>query len=256
MNEIPIAQQLAIQTAVEVRDLLVREASKGGAIRDTYLEELAIEAVKDLPVVWAPQSQYGLPQAVCLSNISKGIIAHGKAEDSMLEEGTILNIDVSLGYEHEGEIYYADTARTVEIGNIGFINPARLIFDDMVHTIRAGMKAWEVGLMIEMSAKSMGLNPVLDILSHGIGKGLHQPPHIPNNAEAFYNEELKEGDVICLEPMVTSGERTSIILDPVRGWLGEVKAITGKRCYQHEDMILIHEDKPPTILTTELYKRS
>ncbi len=58
------------------------------------------------------------------------------------------------------------------------------------------------------AAARLGFGVVRDLCGHGIGKNLHEDPKIPNYGKRGGGEKLVEGMVICIEPMVTSGDYT------------------------------------------------
>ena len=57
-----------------------------------------------------------------------------------------------------------------------------------------------------------GFNVVREFVGHGIGRELHEEPQVPNYGRAGHGPVLKEGMVLAIEPMVTSGSNELRVL--------------------------------------------
>ena len=71
---------------------------------------------------------------------------------------------------------------------------------------RAGITTGDLGNTIQRYIEDQGYGVVRDLCGHGIGKKVHEDPQIPNYGQRHKGIELKEGMVICIEPMVTIGD--------------------------------------------------
>ena len=71
---------------------------------------------------------------------------------------------------------------------------------------RAGITTGDIGNTIQRFLEDQGFGVVRDLCGHGIGKDVHEDPQVPNYGERHKGTVLKEGMVICIEPMVTIGD--------------------------------------------------
>jgi len=147
----------------------------------------------------------GFPYSLCAS-INEDIV-HGFPSERILKEGDIVGLD--LGVLYKG--YNSDMAITVAVGNVSF-EAKRLIMVTKkalkrgIKKVRPGNTIGDIGNTIQRYIEDQGLGVVRDLCGHGIGKKVHEDPKIPNFGERHKGEVLKEGMVICLEPMVTMGD--------------------------------------------------
>lgn len=147
----------------------------------------------------------GFPYSLCAS--VNEVIVHGFPSKIILKEGDIIGLD--LGVLYKG--YNTDMAITVPVGNISFeakrlIMVAKKALKRGIKKVRDGVTTGDVGNTIQRYIEDQGLGVVRDLCGHGIGKDVHEDPKIPNYGTRHKGEVLKEGMVICLEPMVTIGD--------------------------------------------------
>ena len=145
------------------------------------------------------------PYSLCAS-VNEEIV-HGLPSERILKEGDIIGLD--LGVLHKG--YNSDMAITVAVGKVSF-EAKRLIMVTKkalkrgIKKVRPGNTIGDIGNTIQRYVEDQGLGVVRDLCGHGIGKAVHEDPKIPNYGTRHKGEVLKEGMVICLEPMVTMGD--------------------------------------------------
>lgn len=147
----------------------------------------------------------GFPYSLCAS--VNDIVVHGFPTNYVLKEGDLVGLD--LGVLHKG--FNTDMAVTVGIGEISF--EAKRLLDVTkkslrlgIKKVRAGVTTGDVGNTIQRYIEDQGFGVVRDLCGHGIGKEVHEDPQIPNYGQRHKGVELKEGMVICIEPMVTVGD--------------------------------------------------
>ncbi|MBI1866209.1 MAG: type I methionyl aminopeptidase [Candidatus Staskawiczbacteria bacterium] len=145
------------------------------------------------------------PYSLCAS-VNEEIV-HGFPSERILKEGDIIGLDLGVLYKN----YNTDMAITVPVGNISF-EAKRLIMVTKkalkrgIKKVRPGNTIGDIGNTIQRYIEDQGFGVVRDLCGHGIGKELHEDPRIPNFGTRHKGEVLKEGMVICLEPMVTIGD--------------------------------------------------
>ena len=144
--------------------------------------------------------------AVLCSSINEEIV-HSVPSNRVLKEGDIITLD--LGILWNG--FHNDMAVTLPVGEVS-PEAARLIritkkaLKRGIKKVRPGNTAGDIGNTIQRYVESQRYNVVRDLCGHGIGRELHEDPKILNYGKRHKGEELKEGMVICIEPMITVGD--------------------------------------------------
>ena len=145
------------------------------------------------------------PYSLCAS-VNENVV-HGYPSNEPLKSGDIVGLD--LGVLYKG--YNTDMAVTVGVGEIGF--EVKRLLDVTKKALRLGLKKARAGVMtgdlgntIQRHIEDQGFGVVRILYGHGIGKEVHEDPLIPNFGKRATGIELKEGMVICIEPMVTMGD--------------------------------------------------
>jgi methionyl aminopeptidase len=147
---------------------------------------------------------HGFPASICASvNAS---IVHGFPTESPLEEGDIVSIDV--GVELDG--YFGDGAFTVGVGAISeeaahLIAVTRRCLELGIESMRVDGRLGDISHAIQTHAEAAGYSIVREYGGHGIGRDLHESPHINNYGHAGKGPRLKSGHVFCIEPIVSMG---------------------------------------------------
>ncbi|GAI19986.1 unnamed protein product, partial [marine sediment metagenome] len=138
---------------------------------------------------------YGYPATLCISIEDE--VVHGIPDDTPLEEGQIVAIDV--GARKEG--YYGDHARTFAVGQVDeprrhLLTRTRECLDLGVQAARAGGNVGDIGYAVQQHAESAGYGVVRELVGHGVGTRLHEEPQVPNFGRPGFGALLREG--MCL----------------------------------------------------------
>ncbi|PIS34752.1 MAG: type I methionyl aminopeptidase [Parcubacteria group bacterium CG08_land_8_20_14_0_20_43_9] len=144
------------------------------------------------------------PAVLCTS--VNEVIVHGAPSEYALKQGDILSLDLGIIYKG----YFSDMAITVPVGEISMeawqlIRAVKKCLSIAIKKTRPGNTFGDVGNTIERYLEKRGLCVVKELCGHGIGKALHEEPEILNYGKRRKGEELKEGMVLCLEPMAGIG---------------------------------------------------
>ena len=149
------------------------------------------------------------PATICASINDE--IVHGIPDSKrILKEGDIISIDVGALYKG----FYGDAATTIAIGEVG--DDVKRLMEATQDALMEGIKAakgggrlWNVIRAIQTHVVGAGFDVLREYQGHGIGRGLHEDPGIPNylgpNGHRPKNYPLKPGMTIALEPMVVAG---------------------------------------------------
>ncbi len=185
----------------------------------------------------------GFPKTACISVNDEMI--HGIPSQRVINDGDIVKVDMGVIWEG----YYSDSAFTKGVGTISdkdkkLINVARDAFYVGMDQIKPGARVGDISSAIGEFVKSRGMFVPNGFTGHGIGKNLHEDPSVPNHGQPGIGPLLKDGMVICIEPMILQGSNEVIILPD--GWT--VVSSTGKNAAHYEHTVLIEGGKP-VILT-------
>ena len=203
------------------------------------LDDLAMELHKEAGATPAPLG-YGhppFPKGICTS--LNEVICHGIPDERPLEEGDILNIDVTSVLNG----YYGDCSAMVCIGKVS--EEKRHVVDvsyeclmRAIQILKPNILVSDIGKVIEDYATSEGCSVVDQFVAHGVGISFHEAPQIPHN----YNKlqiPLAAGMTFTIEPMINAGVRSGTI-DPKDQWTARTD--DGKPSAQWEHTVLITED--------------
>jgi methionyl aminopeptidase len=170
------------------------------------LDKLAKQKIEKAGAKPAFTNYQGFPRTICTS-VNEQVVHAVPSEQQILKEGDIITLDAGLIWKG----FYLDMARTVPVGTVS-AEAARLIRSTKkalklgIKKVRPGITVGDIGNTIERFLDSQEYGIVRELCGHGIGKGLHEEPQIPNYGKRHTGAELKEGMVICIEPMVTLGD--------------------------------------------------
>lgn len=153
------------------------------------------------------------PATICVS-INEAVV-HGIPSKRRLQSGDLVSLDFGLIYGG----YYADTAFSVVLGG-GDEASARLVAATEaalalgIEQARVGGRVGDIGHAIETFVRAKGFGVVTQMVGHGIGRKLHEPPSVPNYGKRGTGDLLKAGMVLAIEPMITlGGDDTKILGD-------------------------------------------
>ncbi|MEZ4372260.1 MAG: type I methionyl aminopeptidase [Polyangiaceae bacterium] len=179
----------------------------------------------------------GFPAAVCTSR--NQVVCHGIPHpQEKLEEGDIVNIDVTTLFRG----FHGDTSKTFVVGHAGaeaehVVRVAREARDIGIRTVRAGSRLGDIGFAIQSFAEREGCSVVRDLGGHGIGREMHQEPHVPHFGKAGTGLRLKAGMAITIEPMVNLGTHEVVQLED--GWT--IVTADGRLSAQFEHTLVVTE---------------
>ena len=179
----------------------------------------------------------GYPASICAS--VNDTVVHGIPDDYKLKNGDIITIDVVIGYKG----YQGDAAWTYAVGEISdddkyLMEHTEKALYEGIKQVKPGARIGDISNAVETYAKAHNLGVVEELCGHGIGVDMHEDPEVPNFGEKGTGPRLKEGMVICIEPMLTFGERYIYILDD--DWT--IKTDDGSKAAHYEHTVLVTKD--------------
>lgn len=217
---------------------LVLESAKPGMTTDD-LDRIGHEYLVSQGAYPSTLGYRGFPKSLC-SSLNE-VICHGIPDDTILEEGDVLNIDISAYLEG----VHGDTNGTVVIGT-GAQEVHDLVErtkEAMLRGIRSALPGRQVNIIgraIESYAKRFGYGVVRDFTGHGVGTSFHTGLIIPHYDAPEYDTLIEPGMVFTVEPMITLGTHEWDLWDD--GWTVTTKDKSWVAQFEHT--ILITEDGP------------
>lgn len=216
----------------------VLESAKAGMTTDD-LDRIGHEFLIAAGAYPSTLGYRGFPKSLC-SSLNE-VICHGIPDDTLLEDGDLVNIDISAYLDG----VHGDTNGTVLIGES--TEEVRLLVERtheaMMRGIKAALPGREVNIIgraIETYAKRFGYGVVRDFTGHGVGTSFHTGLIIPHYDEPQYRDVIEVGMVFTVEPMLTLGSQDWEM------WDDDWTVTTKDKRYsaQFEHTILITESGP------------
>ena len=181
------------------------------------IDDIVSQTTKKYGAIAAPLNYEGFPKSVCTSINSQ--VCHGiPSEEDILEEGDIVNVDVSTIYKG----YFSDSSRMFCMGNV---HPEwQKLVDVTKESIQVGLnevKPWnflgDMGEAIHNFVKAHGYTVVRDIGGHGVGLEFHEDPFVSYVTKKGTEMLMVPGMVFTIEPMVNMGT-DEIFVDEANDW--------------------------------------
>ena len=161
--------------------------------------------VNELNARPASKGQYGY--AYALNSSRNNVVCHGvPSTTEFLQSGDIVNFDITL--EKNG--YIADSSKTYLVGEVSPLAErlVQVTYEAMwkgIKAVRPGARLGDIGHAIERHARRNGYSVVREYCGHGIGREMHEDPHVLHWGKPQTGLALREGMVFTIEPMLNQG---------------------------------------------------
>jgi methionyl aminopeptidase len=227
-----------VADAIRVMRAAVRE---GVSTRE--LDEIGARAFARAGARSGPQLDYGFPGTNCISVNDEAV--HGIPGKRRLKDGDLVKLDVTA--ELDG--FYADACVSVRVGNgrashERLAHASRQALNNGMRAARAGVPINEIGRAVETTVSRYGFSVCRDLAGHGIGHRIHEPPNVPSFYHPQLDQQLTEGLVITIEPIIAAGNGE--VRDTGDGWT--LKTRDGS-CAAHFEHTIVITNGTPIILT-------
>ncbi len=226
----------------DVREIIVKNIEPG--ISTWELDKLAEEYTISKGFLPAFKGYQNFPSSICASVNDE--VVHGlPSKNKILKKGDIIGIDFGV---YDGT-FYADSAFTFPVGDVGdniikLLNVTKESLNLGIQKAQVGNKIYDISKAIQDHIEKNGFTVVRSYVGHGIGKDLHEEPHVPNfilnNKDRSKSMKLKEGMVLAIEPMVNVGNFEVELSDD--NWT--VKTCDGSLSAHFEHTVALTKDGP------------
>lgn len=181
----------------------------------------------------------GYPNALCVSLNNE--VVHGLPTETEIKEGDLVSLDMGVFYAG----FHTDSAVSFVCGdtenkNIEHqISTTERAFYEAVDLIKDGVRLGDISSKIQEIAEREGYGVIRMLVGHGIGKEVHEEPHVPNYGEKGTGPTLKTGMTIAIEPMFIQDGSVDVVLSDDK-WTYETK--TGALATHFEHTVLVTDD--------------
>ncbi|CCE88862.1 Piso0_001651 [Millerozyma farinosa CBS 7064] len=188
----------------------------------------------------SPLNYYNFPKSCCTS--VNEVVCHGIPDQRKLEDGDIVNIDVTiyyLGFHSDlNETYYVGDKAKCNPEVVNLVETARECLDLAIKHVKPGVAFRNLGNIIEEHASKNSCSVVRTYCGHGTNQLFHCQPNIPHYAKNKAIGIMKPGMVFTIEPMINQGTFRDV------SWPDNWTSVTqdGKYSAQFEHMMLVTED--------------
>ncbi|MDT5017821.1 MAG: methionyl aminopeptidase [Mycobacterium sp.] len=184
---------------------------------------------------WAPSP---FPAVLCVS--VNDAVVHGIPNDYVLEDGDLVSVD--FGATLRG--WTGDAARSFIVGtarpeDTALIEAADAALAAGIAAVRPGNTLGDVGRAIAPAARGAGYGQLAGHGGHGIGRTMHEDPHVPNEGTPGKGIRLRPGLVIAIEPMLIADGTDDYRRDP-DGWT--LRTASGARAAHSEHTVAVTAD--------------
>ncbi|OLR89734.1 type I methionyl aminopeptidase [Actinokineospora bangkokensis] len=183
---------------------------------------------------------------ICLS--VNDAVLHGLPHDYTLRDGDVLTADLAVGIDG----WVADSARTVIVGtaaeeDLRIVRATEEALAAAIAIARPGNRLGDLSAAIGAVARAHGYPVNLEFGGHGIGRTMHEDPHVSNDGTPGRGLKLRPGLTLAVEPWFAR-TTNKIVYDP-DGWT--IRSADGSRTAHSEHTIAITEDAPLVLTRRE-----
>jgi methionyl aminopeptidase len=179
------------------------------------------------------------PASICVSVNEEAV--HGIPGPRVVADGDLVSLDCGLILEG----WHSDSGLSVVCGEADeetarLMEATSLALDAGISAAQPGQRIGDISTAIGRVISDHRFSALDGWGGHGIGREMHEPPHVPNQGRPGHGNELKPGLVLALEPIVNAGTAKYLVIDD--GWT--VVTADGRRSCYFEHTVAITEDGP------------
>ena len=223
------AMRQAGRLAAELVDFITPQVVPGARTGD--LDVMCDAFTRERGAVSAPLGYRGYPRATCMS--INHVVCHGIPGDKRLEQGDIVNIDVTPKLNG----WHGDTSRMFLVGDKVSLKARRLV--DVTHealmlgiaAVKPGATLGDIGHAIQQHAEAARFSIVRDFCGHGTGKTFHVHPSVLHYGRPGEGAVLQKGMIFTIEPMLNAGKYDVKVLSD--GWTAVTKDKSLSAQFEH-----------------------
>jgi methionyl aminopeptidase len=215
--------------AAEVLDFITPHVVPG--VTTDALDRLCHGFIVDHGAIPAPLNYRGFPRSICTS--INHVVCHGIPGDRKLEEGDIVNIDITVILDG----WHGDTSRMLLVGEKVPLKARKLVdvtYESMmrgINVVKPGATLGDIGHAIQSYVEANRFSVVRDFCGHGVGRVFHDAPSVVHYGQPGHGPKLREGMFFTIEPMVNAGRYDVKVL--ADGWTAVTKDKSLSAQFEH-----------------------
>ncbi|MFO7595815.1 MAG: type I methionyl aminopeptidase [Desulfocurvibacter africanus] len=227
----------------EILSLLCAEVHAG--VTTAELDAKAGQWLAERGALPTPKQVYDFPGNLCISVNDE--VVHGIPSEREIRSGDLVKLDLTA--DKDG--YVADATRMASVGPMDervlkLARCAETALKKGLEQARAGKRLRDIGRAVETEVRSQGFAVIPPLQGHGVGRTVHELPNVPNYDDPAATQELHEGLIITLEPIISMGKPDIRQLSD--GWT--LKTRDGSYSAHYEQTIMVTKGAP-LVLTAQ-----
>lgn len=209
------------------------------------LDKIAEEFIRDNGGVPTCLGYEGYPNSICTS-VNEQVV-HGIPKASkVLNEGDVVSVDLCVTLNG----FVGDSAYTFCVGEVSpevkrLLKTTKESLYKGIEAAVEGKRIGDISSTVQTYCESHGYSVVRELVGHGIGKGMHEEPEVPNYGRRGCGPLLRSGMCICIEPMINMGSKN--VAFESDGWTVRTK---DKKCSAHFEHCIAIRPEGPDILSS------
>ena len=210
------------------------------------LDKIAEEFIRDHGAIPTFLGYGGFPNSICAS-VNENVV-HGIPNDRPLQDGDVVSID--CGTSLHG--FCGDSAYTFQVGEVDekvkqLLQTTKASLYKGIEQAREGNRVGDIGFAVQSYCESRGYSVVRELVGHGIGRNMHEPPEVPNYGRRGTGPLIQNGMCLAIEPMINMGGKRVVFEDD--GWTVRTKDRKPSAHFEHT--IAIRNGKADILSTFE-----
>lgn len=208
-------------------------------VATSAIDQMIGEFIRDHDAVPSFLNYNGYPFNSCIS--VNDVVVHGFPNDNELKEGDIVSVDIGVILNG----WHGDHAYTFAVGDPGqevmkLIKVTKESLYKGIEKAVAGNRIGDIAYAIqEHTEKKHGYGVVRELVGHGLGESMHEDPQVPNYGKRGTGQQLKQGLVLAIEPMINLGRKE--VFTESDGWT--VRTKDGKPSVHFEHDVCVRKNK-------------
>ncbi|WP_193559730.1 type I methionyl aminopeptidase [Tsukamurella asaccharolytica] len=197
-------EKMRLASRIAADALQAAGAAVAPGVTTDHLDRVAHEYMLDHGAYPSTLGYRGFPKSCCTS--LNEVICHGIPDSTVIEDGDIVNIDVTAYIDG----VHGDTNATFLAGDVAeehrlLVERTRTATERAIKAVKPGRELNVVGRVIESYANRFGYTVVRDFTGHGIGETFHNGLVVLHYDEPNVETVLEPGMVFTIEPMINLG---------------------------------------------------
>lgn len=230
-------ERMRVASRIAAQALDAVETAIAPGVTTDELDRVGHEFLLDHGAYPSTLGYRGYPKSLCTS--VNEVICHGIPDDRPLEDGDIVNIDITAYKDG----VHGDTNKTYLVGDVD--EESRLLVERTheatlraIRAVKPGRQINVIGRVIESYARRFGYGVVRDFTGHGVGPAFHDGLVIPHVDDPEATTVIEPGMTFTIEPMLTLGTVEWDLWDD--GWTATTQ--DKSRTAQFEHTLLVTHD--------------